>query len=369
MALNTGHNLDNPDVYTRLDPSGLRMRIQDLPRHCLAAWQQVRAADLPDGWSDSDRVVIGGMGGSAIAGDLVSDLTAVQGSVPVQVVRDLQLPFLLTERTLFLACSYSGNTEETLALFDQAAKTHARIIAISGGGTLAAKAGEHQVPLLTIDVTLEPRSAVGYNLMLLLGVLERLGLLLVGEGEVDRAVQSLGQKISTLKEDVPAAENPAKQLAIELRNELILVYGSGLFGGVARRWKSQFNENAKAWSYYETIPEMLHNSVEAFRSSYPMGDRAVALLLQPNHPVEGHQRHHAVAAELLGRNKIPYHSLQGEPGPPLSQLLNMLVLGDYVSYYLALLQGVNPSPNPSIDEAKELLANPPPTKPGMRPDE
>ena len=358
MALNTRHNLDDPEIYTRLDPSGLRKRLQDLPRHCLAAWQQVRAAFLPDDWADSDKVVIGGMGGSAIAGDLVADLGAVQSSVPILVVRDLQLPFNLTERTLFLACSYSGNTEETLALLDQARKSGARIIAVSGGGALAAQAEQQQVPLLTIDVSVEPRSAIGYNLMLLLGVLERLGLLL-GETEVDRTVQSLRQKISTLKEDVPAAENPAKQLALELRNKLILVYGSGLFGGVARRWKTQFNENAKVWSYYEIIPEMLHNSVEAFRSNSLMADWGMALLLQPNNPDGGHQRHHAVVAELLSRNNIPHRLLQGEPGPPLSQLLDMLVLGDFVSYYLALLQGVDPSPNPSIDEAKELMASPP----------
>ena len=342
MALNTIHNLDDPEVYTRLDPSGLRKRLQDLPRHCLAAWQQVRVAFLPDDWTDSDKVVIGGMGGSAIAGDLVADLAAVQSSVPVLVVRDLHLPFSLTKRTLFLACSYSGNTEETLTLLDQAAKTGARIMAISGGGNLAAKAKQQQLPLLTADVSLEPRSAVGYNLMLLLGVLERLGLLRVGEAEIDRTVQSLSQKISLLQEDVPATENPAKRLAVELRNKLILVYGSGLFGSVARRWKSQFNENAKAWSYYETIPEMLHNSVEAFRSSSLMTDWGMALLLQPNNLDGGHQRHHAVVAELLRHNNIPHRVLQGEPGPPLSQLLNMLVLGDYVSYYLALLQGVDP---------------------------
>ena len=358
MALNTKHNLDDPEVYTQLDPSGLRKRLQDLPRHCLAAWQQMQTAPLPDHWSDSDKVVIGGMGGSAIVGDLVADLMAVQSSVPILVVRDLHLPFYLTERTLFLACSYSGNTEETLALWDQAAKTDARIMAVSSGGTLAARAEELQVPLLRVDVSVEPRSAVGYNLMLLLGVLERLGLLRVGAAEVDQTVQSLRRKISLLKEDVPATENPAKQLAVELRDKLILVYGSGLFQGVARRWKSQFNENAKAWSYSETIPEMLHNSVEAFPSSSPMAELGMALLLQPNNEDRGHQRHHAVVAELLRRNNFPHRVLQGEPGPPLSQLLDMLVLGDYVSYYLALLQGVDPSPNPSIDEAKELLANP-----------
>ena len=326
----------------------------------------MRSAVLPDDWSDTEKVVIGGMGGSAIAGDLVADLAAVQGNVPVLVVRDLHLPFVLSERTLFIACSYSGNTEETLALFNQAAKTDARIIAISSGGMLAVKAGEHRVPLLTVDLSVEPRSAVGYNLMLLFGVLERLGMVRVEEGELDRTIQSLCQKISSLKEDVPLTANPAKQLAQELRDKLILVYGSGLFGGVARRWKSQFNENAKAWSFYETIPEMLHNSVEAFRSTSLMVDWGIALLLQPNYSGGGHRRHHAVLAELLRRNNIPHRELPGEPGPPLSQLLNMLVLGDYVSYYLALLQGVDPSPNPSIDEAKELLANPTAQKPGKK---
>ena len=364
MVLNARHNLDAPDVYARVDPSGLRDRLGDLPRQCLAAWQNVRTARLPDDWADFDQVIIGGMGGSAIAGDLLADLAAVQRTVPVFVVRDLQLPFTLTERTLFVACSYSGNTEETLALWDQAVKSKARVMAVSSGGALSAKADQHQTPLLAIDLSSEPRSAVGYNLMLLIGLLERLRLLRIGESDVHQAMQSLGQQISKLKEEVPAAENAAKQLAVNLKDKLILVYGSGLFGGMARRWKSQFNENAKAWAYYETIPEMLHNSVEAFRSSSTMPDWGIALSLQPNDSGASHQRHHAVVAELLRRNNIPHCVLQGESGPPLSQLLDMFVLGDYVSYYLALLHEVDPSPNPTIDEGKELLANPGATKTG-----
>ena len=366
MALTTGHNLDDAELYLRLDPSGMRERLGDLPRHCLVAWQQAQAISLPDDWADSDKVVIGGMGGSAIAGDLLANLAAVEGSVPILVARDLHLPFFLNERTLFFASSYSGHTEETLALLDQAAKTDARIIAVSSGGTLTTRARQHQLPLLTIDISLEPRSAVGYSLMLLLGVLDQVGLVRVGTAELDRAVQSLSQKICQLKEDVPAAENPAKQLAIELRDKLILVYGSGLFSGMARRWKSQFNENAKAWSYSETIPEMLHNSVEAFRPLSLMSEWATVLLLQPNILDGAYPRHYAVVAELLRRGDIPYRILEGEQGSPLGQLLDMLILGDYISYYLALLQGVDPSPNPSIDAAKDLLANPPDREPGMK---
>ena len=356
MSKRVEHNLDDPEVYPQLDPSSLRKRLKDLPGHCQAAWQQARTAHLPSAWADSDKVIVGGMGGSAIAGDLASGLAAARSSVPVLVVRDLALPHFMTERTLFLACSYSGQTEETLSLWKQVRKTPARAAAISGGGALAAMAQRDSAPLLTIDVPMEPRSAVGYNLMLLLGVLERLGLLPMTETEVGQTVQSLRQRIGTLKEDVPAAENPAKQLAIGLRDKLILVYGGGLFEGVARRWKSQLNENAKAWAFYETIPEMLHNSVEAFPTNFPIAERAVALLLEPSGLDAGQRRRHTVVANLLRRNNIPCRSLQAGEGPALSQLMNMLILGDYVSYYLALLQGIDPSPNPSIDEAKKLLS-------------
>ena len=350
------HNLDDPRIYPVLDPSGLRKRLRDLPNHCIAAWRQAKTAPLPSDWADSDKVVIGGVGGSAIAGDLASGLAAAGGSVPVLVVRDLALPHYMSERTLFIACSYSGNTKETLSLWDQVRKSPARAAAITGGGALGEKAQRDAAALLTIDAPMEPRSAVGYNLMLLLGVLERLGLFPLTEADVELTADSLCRKIAALKEDVPTAGNPAKQLAMGLRDRLILVYGGGLFEGVARRWKSQFNENAKAWAYFETVPEMLHNSVEAFPTPFPMERQAVTLLLEPHGLDRGQQQRYAVVAQLLGRNNIPYHRLQADEGPALSQLMNMLVLGDYVSYYLALLQGIDPSPNPSIDEAKKLLS-------------
>lgn len=356
MPKRVSYNLDDPEVYPQLDPSGLRKRLRDLPGHCQAAWQQAQTTPLPGDWADSDKVVIGGMGGSAIAGDLASDLAAARSRVPVLVVRDLIIPHFMSERTLFFACSYSGNTEETLSMWEQVGKTSARAAAISGGGALTANARRDSAPLLAIDVAMEPRSAVGYNLMLILGVLERLGLMALAEAEVGQTVRSIRQEISTLTEDVPTAENPAKQLAMELRDKLILVYGGGLFKGAARRWKSQFNENAKAWAYHEPIPEILHNSVEAFPTNFPMDGRAVALLLEPGGLDDGQRRRYEVVAGLLRRNGIPCHSLKAGRGPALSQLMNMLILGDYVSYYLALLRGIDPSPNPSIDEAKELLS-------------
>ena len=371
MADEVERNLDDPKTYSEVDPSGLRHRLKEIPGQCLAAWESTRTLSWseffgPGDWSSSNKVVIGGMGGSAMAGDLAADFTAgieaakpgssspQSAKVPILVVRDLSFPFSLDQDTIFIACSYSGNTEETLTLFGQGIQSRTRTIAISGGGKLSQLAKESGVPLLKIEVTSEPRTAVAYNLMLLLGVLRGLRLLELDEEEVDGAIGAVSQNASTWVEDVPLADNPAKKLASELRDKLIFVYGSGLFTAMARRWKSQFNENSKTWAFFETLPELLHNSVEAYAS--PLGQPTMTLILEPKIGSPIHARHNRVILETLAQHNIPAKVIQGEGSSPLAQLLNMLLLGDYVSYYLALLRGVDPSPNPSIDAAKDLLS-------------
>ena len=363
MAEEAKRQLDDQGIYSDVDPSGLRHRLKNIPLQCLAAWQSSVDFSLPAEWSSSNKVVIGGMGGSAMAGDLAADLASGMSSsssmpsakVPILVVRDLSFPFPLDQDTIFIACSYSGNTEETLALFEQAARAKARTIAIGNGGKLSQMAGNAGVPLLKIDITSEPRTAVAYNLMLILGVLRGLGLMELDQEQVSGAISAVSHNASAWVEDVPVAANPAKQLALELSEKLIIVYGSGLFSGMARRWKSQFNENAKIWSFFETLPEMLHNSVEAFAT--PPGQPTIALILEPGTGNSTHSRHNRVMSETLARHEIPVKVLRADGPSPLAQILNMLLLGDYVSYYLALLRGVDPSPNPSIDAAKELLSD------------
>ena len=378
MASRLERSIDDPLSFSSLDPSGLGERIGALPNHCRAAWDAAHGCPLPSDWRAADRVVVGGMGGSAMAGELASDLAAGRGAAPILVVRDRRLPFALDRRTLFVVCSYSGNTEETLSLYDQAQydQTHgqaageqAMILVLRGGGALAERAEAHGVTRLAIDVAAEPRSAVGYNLMLLLGVLSRLGLLEISEEEAEAGIEAASHGVASLGPDVPAAHNPAKQLALDLIDRLVLIYGCGLFGGMARRWKTQLNENAKVWAYFETVPELLHNSVEAYSSPFPFDDRVMALLLQPSAgPMASaasssgeadYGRHNQALSELLRRNGLPHRVVTGSDAAPLAQLLNMLLLGDYVSYYLAMLRGVDPSPNPCITAAKQLLAVPP----------
>ena len=349
------HSLDDDLLYDRLDPTGLRHRLRGLPLQCQEAWSQVRAWPLPEHWQSNDKVIIAGMGGSAIAGDLVADLASWQKTVPIMVVRDFHLPFRLDQNSLFIGCSYSGNTEETLSLFRQALQQHARVLTLAGGGVLAAEARAQHIPLLPIKAPGEPRSAVGYNLMLLLGTLGRLGLVNTSDAEVQWAVAALHRQLAQLGGEVATEDNPAKQLAQELQDKLIVVYGGGIFSGVARRWKTQLNENAKVWAFFETAPELLHNAVEAYGSWPALNKDRIVLVLQPNSDSEELKRRYRAIIGLLQRQDIPHRVLAGVDGPPLAQVLTMLNLGDYVSYHLALLQGVNPAPTPVLDLGKRLL--------------
>ena len=349
-------DLDNPKTYEQLDPSGLRRRLRDLPGQCQAAWHQSQALKLPDDWRQISHVVIGGMGGSAIAGDLAKDLAASQQAVPITVIRDFQLPFLLTSNHLFVACSFSGNTVETLSLLQQARQGEAKVLAVAGGGQLVRIAEEENLPLLSIQAPGEPRSALGYNLLLLLGVLARLELVSTSADDVQSALTALREQVAGLGEEIPAGDNPAKQLAQELAGRLAFIYAGGLFSGVARRWKSQLNENAKAWACYESIPELLHNSVEAFQTAAVGASDSLALLLLPAAASTELGRRYQIVEELLARQGIPYRLIAGSAGPPLAQQLTMVLLGDYVSYYLALIRSIDPSGTPLLDLGKQLAS-------------
>ncbi|MCH8349361.1 MAG: bifunctional phosphoglucose/phosphomannose isomerase [Chloroflexi bacterium] len=350
------HDLDDPKTYSAIDPSGLGRRLTSLPDQCQAAWREVQFVTLPEHWTGSDQVIIAGMGGSAIAGDLAADLASLQGTLPVSVVRGFRLPFTPNGRTLVLACSYSGNTAETLSLFRQSVEAGAAVVAVTGGGDMAQQAQAAQIPVVPVNAPGEPRSAVGYNLMLVLGILNRLNLVSTTDQDVATAIGDLSRRVSSLEPGVPTSNNRAKQLALELQDRLPLVYGGGLFSGVARRWKTQLNENAKVWAFFESIPELLHNAVESYSASPILSQQLIAVVLQPAAGREETGQPYLVVAELLRRAGVEHRVLQGSEGPPLAQLLDMLLLGDLVSYYLAVLRGVDPSPTPTLNTAKELMA-------------
>lgn len=330
-----------------------------MPSQCRQAWQEAKRTEVPVDWRQCTEVIVAGMGGSAIAGNLVSDLAGPSSSMPIRIVRDFRIPGILTGNKpgqLIVVCSFSGETEETLAMFDQARSAGVAMAAITGGGTLARRAAEAGIPMMTVDAPGEPRSAVGYNLMLLASLLDRIGVLSVSDKDVDEAVVSAESMASQVGIEVPTEDNEAKLLAIDLVGRLVLVYGGGVLSGMALRWKSQINENGKSWAFAELLPELFHNSVESFPSGPEIRQRTTALLLKPHQTTPELGRRYEVLSETLYSAGIDNGMFIGPPGGPLAQSLSMIVLGDYLSYYLGLLNGINPSETPIIDISKERLS-------------
>ena len=324
-----------------------------MPESCLRGWEQGTGFVPPSDWPRVRRLVLAGMGGSAIVGDLVSDLAAAAGGPPVSVVRELSLPFSLDDETLLVACSHSGSTRETLEMFRQALQGGTPALVVAGGGLLEEEAQAGRVPFLRIDAPGEPRSALGFNLMLLLGVLQSCGLLATPSVVAEEAMASVEAAAAGWAEEFQTKENPAKQLASELHGRAIVIYGGGILSGMARRWKTQLNENAKVWAFFEALPEALHNSVEAFASLD--GAAPASLLLRPSGCGVQLERRFDTAADLLRVMGAPCRVVHAPEASPLSQVLHLLALGDYASFYLAMLRGVDPSPTPGIERGKALL--------------
>ncbi len=324
-----------------------------MPESCRRGWEQGTGFVPPSGWRRVRRLVLAGMGGSAIVGDLVSDLAAEAGGPPVSVIRELHLPFSLDDETLLVAFSHSGSTRETLGMFRQALQGGTPGLVMAGGDPLEGEARAGGMPFLRIDAPGEPRSALGFNLLLLLGVLQNCGLLETHSHDAEEAIASVEAAAAGWAEEVPVVDNPAKQLASELDRQAIVIYGGGILSGMARRWKTQFNENAKVWAFFEALPEALHNSVEAFASLD--GAAPVSLLLRPSGCGVELERRFDIAAELLRVSEVPHRVVHAPEASPLSQVLHLLALGDYASFYLAMLRGVDPSPTPGIERGKALL--------------
>ncbi len=349
-------SLDDPVVFKQYDPEGMLSRIQELPWQCQNAWQLAMGFNLPAAFSRVNKVVILGMGGSAIGGDLVGSLVSSESKVPVLVLRDYNLPAFVDARTLVIASSYSGNTEETLSAFGQALKTRAKKLAITTGGKLKTIAEESNVPVFSFNYKAQPRAALGFSFLPTLCFLQKLGFLSEKTIDITETVQVLQGVSQKMRGEVPLATNPAKQMAARLYGCLPVIYGAGIVAEVARRWKTQMNENGKAWAFYEVFPELNHNATVGYQFPAELAGRIKVVMLRSPLLHQRVQLRYQITCELLDRAGIQYTFVDGEGSSRLSQMMSLILFGDYASYYLAILYRTDPSPVKVIDYLKEQLA-------------
>ena len=348
--------LDDLAAYQRIDPQGMLACIRDLPRQCRAAWQEAQTLELPDDYRDIDKVVILGMGGSAIAGDFVRSLVDLESPVPIFSNRAYELPLLVDGRTLLIASSYSGNTEEVLSSFERGLGTGAKKVVITTGGRLLTTARANGVPAFVFHYESEPRAALGYGIMPLLAIAQKVGIVADKDEDVDEAIAAMVGLATRIDETVPLDRNPAKQLAQRLHQRLPVIYSAGILAQVARRWKGQLNETSKMWCFYEELPEANHNALVGYGLPKEIAAKALVVFLRAPSLHPRILLRYELTQTALEEAGVESATVDAEGKSPLAQIMSAVLFGDWVSLYLAVLNGVAPAPTPPIAKLKDRLA-------------
>lgn len=344
-----------PGVGERVDTVGMWGLTAGLPEQVQAA--QLLAAGigpLPEA-ADVANVVVLGMGGSGIAGDVLTAIAAPELAVPVVAVKGYEAPAFVGPGTLCFAVSMSGGTEEIIEAASAAAAAGARMVVLSSGGRLADLAAEWGAPWVPLPKNIPmPRAGIGAVAIPPLVVLERIGLVTGMTERITAAVTQLKKR----RDQLIAPANPALDLARLIGRTMPIVYGTGAVGGVAAvRWKNQVNENAKAPAFSHTHPELCHNEICGWGQH---GDvtRQVLTLVQLRHDFEHPQvvKRVELVKEIVDEVVASVQEVRAEGDGVLAQLLDLVLFGDFTSLHLAYEVDVDPGPIPVLDEIKRRLA-------------
>jgi glucose/mannose-6-phosphate isomerase len=361
-------DLNDVERFGTVDKQGMFGHVLNLPQTCAHA-RELAQQTLPDldasrklgggqaGPESAKRIIIVGMGGSAIGGDLLAALVADECPCPIIVQRGYDLPaFVDGPETLVIGSSHSGNTEETLSAFRQARQRGASLLALTTGGKLANLAGEWDVPLLRYEYDAQPRAALGFSFTLLISLLSHLGLVADKSNDLAEAVAVMHGWQAEIGPSVPVAHNPAKRMAGQLIERLPVIYGAGLMEPVARRWKTQINENAKSWAFFEEMPELNHNAVVGFERSDRVREWATVIMLRSEFDSPRIQSRWRITRQMLLQEGVGCDQVTARGESRLAQMFSLIHFGDLVSVYLAMANDVDPTPIPSIAYLKEQLA-------------
>ncbi|MEM6782296.1 MAG: bifunctional phosphoglucose/phosphomannose isomerase [Bacteroidota bacterium] len=340
----------------RLDPDGMLGAICAFPDHFREGW--TRAASIESlGWSatDFDAVVVCGMGGSAIGGDLTRTYCEATCPVPMTVVRGYDLPAFVGPKTLVVASSYSGGTEETLSAFGQALDRGATVLCVTTGGTLLDEAKKHNLAHVVVPGGLQPRAALGYSFSVLLRLARALGMTALPDADLDAALDEAAARAARMS---TSEGNEALDLAEALYGKLSVIYsGTGFLEAVNMRWRTQIHENAKAPAVGNLFAELNHNEIMGFEAApVSISQQMAVVVLRDESDHAQIQKRMTITQGLLEDDVASWSEAPAEGSTRLGRMLSLLQLGDFVSFWLAMLQGVDPTPVDTIQQLKKTLA-------------
>lgn len=348
--------LNNLIGMRELDEHGMLNVVGRFDKQLEEAVEIGESIKVPGAWASVTNVVICGLGGSAIGGDLIRAYLGKSLRVPLFVNRGYCVPGFLGPSTLAIMSSYSGNTEETLSALKEVSAAEAKILCISSNGQLQREADEHGLPLITIPGGYPPRTAIGYSAIPLLVVLGKLGLAPDPIEEVRKSIGWVRRKIQLYGPACPLAENAAKTLARQLHRKIPVVYGSqDRLDVLATRWRGQFSENGKQLAYSASLPEMNHNEIVGWKHPAAILRQMVPVFLRDREDHPRVQIRAEITRDIVSKKAGSALEFWTDGESWLERLWTLILLGDYASVYLSFLNQEDPTPVEAIEGLKNRL--------------
>jgi len=351
--------LDDLRLLESRDKSGMLRFVESFP-DMLAEGLECRWEIQPKGPREKpSNVIITGYGGSAISGDILRNWLSKRATVPIEVCRDLEFPTYAGRETLVICVSYSGETEESLRMLEAAIKAGCRLSIVTSGGTMSEICSKLNLPIVRVKGGLPPRAALPLLLSAL--VLVFLTFNIVGDvrGEIVQAIGELKAHVIKLGPSVNSSSNPSKKLALELVDSMPIIYSLERMSSVARRLKDQLNENSKVPAKFDLLPEACHNEIQGWSPTWlsgQHGNRFSVIIIRDSKETPDEASRLELSKEqlrLAGIERI--HEIIAEAKTDLGRILLPIYLGDFISVYLALAKGLDPTPIPAIEQLKKKV--------------
>ncbi|MCM8758549.1 MAG: bifunctional phosphoglucose/phosphomannose isomerase [Candidatus Omnitrophica bacterium] len=342
--------LENRDLINKIDKSDMLSLLENFDSQCLKASSIDVGKISPDVF---DHIIFAGMGGSAIVGDILKQIVEVHSKIPFIVHRNYGLPPYATSKTLIFTVSYSGNTEETLSAFKEAMKLGCKIISLSSGGELEKISKKQGIKHIKIPSGQPPRCSLGYMFFPLAKLLEKFGYI---EKVNTMKIVEMARSYAKIY-GVDSMENKAKEIAKVMHGKNVIVYSGELLASAALRWKTQIAENSKQMTSINFFPELNHNEIMAWNFPFSVLKNCVVFLLRDKDDNDRIRLRMDLTIKIIREKGIQVYEVESEGQDIVERIFSLIILGDWISFYLALLNGVDPTEIKEISYLKKELAS------------
>jgi glucose/mannose-6-phosphate isomerase len=350
--------LDSVEAIKKIDVSGMYDKIYRFPEQLEEAAAIGKNLN-PDKnyYKDIQNIIVAGMGGSAIGGDLVRSYLADKIDVPFYICRNYRLPQFVNHNTLVIVSSYSGNTEETLSAFEEAIARKAKIACITTGGELGQRAEENKYLVASLPKGYPPRAALGFSFVPLLFLLSKMNFAANVENDITALISELKSFRDAYAVENDSDRNSAKQYAAKMYGRIPIIYtGPELTDAIGTRWKGQICENGKCLAFNNQFPEFNHNELVGWNVIEAYRDKLIVFYLKDVDDQQPVAKRMEIVKQIINESKVEVIEVESQGSRPLVRMFSLIQIGDFVSFYLAILNNIDPTPVKVIDFLKNELA-------------